>query len=179
MKVEKQQVEKLRVTDIDGLDAIDIYLEKPTETSGKITVSCYGESWSGYWGGVGGTGFESFFKRAPHESIINIFDSKIPFTQPDWDAYKSNLKAALANFDVDDKEDVLEAIEMTGEDELQRAFDEMGYNETFSSYEVLLNEGIEDDVLELIDASTADVPMMPSYRFVYLSKIIDVVKQVI
>lgn len=61
MKVEKLQVEKLRVTDVDGLDPIDIYLEKPTETSGKITVVCYGESWSGYWGGVGEAGFESFF----------------------------------------------------------------------------------------------------------------------
>lgn len=53
MKIEKSQVEKLRLTEIPGLDPVDVLLEDFGEGRGKLTISCFDESWMSSWGSMG------------------------------------------------------------------------------------------------------------------------------
>jgi hypothetical protein len=66
MRVEESTVKKVVISEIVGLDPITVFLEDigarkhkvegaPDHTSrqGKITIECWGESWSAYWGGMG------------------------------------------------------------------------------------------------------------------------------
>jgi hypothetical protein len=52
MKIVKEMVQKLMVSDIKGLDPIAIYLEDQGPGCGKITITCYGQSWTSYWGAI-------------------------------------------------------------------------------------------------------------------------------
>ena len=53
MKIETTQVTKLRLTEIDGLDPVSVFLENVGKEQGKLTVECYGKAWSCYWGAMG------------------------------------------------------------------------------------------------------------------------------
>lgn len=62
MKIERSQVTKLVIKDVPRLDPITLYAEDLGPNHGKMTVECYGRSWSAYWGGMGGT-LDEFLRR--------------------------------------------------------------------------------------------------------------------
>ena len=80
MKIEKSAVTKMLITEVDRLDPITIYAENYVLGKGKITIECYGKSWSSYWGAMGEMGdrtIEKFFSGCdPHYIAGNL--SRIP-----------------------------------------------------------------------------------------------------
>ena len=52
MKIEASKVTKLLISEVQGLDPITVFLEDYEPGKGKITVSCWGKSWTAYWGGM-------------------------------------------------------------------------------------------------------------------------------
>lgn len=83
MKIEASQVTKLTITGSDRLDPITVFIEDlsarnvklPDNPSyitraGKITLECFGESWSAYWGGMGPRTVEQFFTECSVDYLV-------------------------------------------------------------------------------------------------------------
>lgn len=77
MKIEKSSVTKMLITEADRLDPITIYAENYVLGKGKITIECYGKSWSSYWGGMGERTIEQFFSGCDQHYIAGNL-SRIP-----------------------------------------------------------------------------------------------------
>jgi hypothetical protein len=60
MRVETSTVTKLTISEIVGLDPVCVILENFGPSRGQITVSCYGKSWTAFFGGCGDDGIASF-----------------------------------------------------------------------------------------------------------------------
>jgi hypothetical protein len=79
MKIETSAVTKLCITGVEGLDPITVFLEDFGPNRGKITVSCWGKSWTAYWGGMwDGMTVGQFFRELNAQYIIGYFDSHLP-----------------------------------------------------------------------------------------------------
>lgn len=53
MKIITTTITKYELIGIDHLDPITIILEDLGPRTGRLTISCYGEAWTAYWGGMG------------------------------------------------------------------------------------------------------------------------------
>jgi hypothetical protein len=74
MKIERSKVEKLTITGAKALDPITVYAEDIGPHQGKITIECYGKSWSAYWGGCGDKGVAAFFRSCSDDYIANCLE---------------------------------------------------------------------------------------------------------
>ncbi len=72
MRVIQTQVRKIRIEDLQDrrLDPVEVIVENFQEGAGKVIISCWGESWTGYWGSMGGT-LEQFFQRVSNDYLID------------------------------------------------------------------------------------------------------------
>ena len=61
MKIIKTQVTQLKVSEIERLDLINVYLEDMVAGQGRIIIECYGQSWSSFWGAMGDRNISEFF----------------------------------------------------------------------------------------------------------------------
>lgn len=90
MKFEASTVTKLVITEVERLDPVTVFLEdfgrrdSPTEKNpayqtaqGKITISCYGQSWTAYWGGMGPRTVAEFVAQAGWDYVLNCLDRGI------------------------------------------------------------------------------------------------------
>lgn len=95
MQVELSTVQKLNLTDLMGephkLDPISVILEDFEPGKGKIIIECYGQSWSAYWGGMGGKDIASFFCRCDEHYIAGKL-SGISGDIADYDALGSQAR---------------------------------------------------------------------------------------
>ncbi len=53
------------------LDPIQVYWRDLGVGKGYVTIVCYGEAWTGYWGAMGGLTIKEFFLFADVEYIAN------------------------------------------------------------------------------------------------------------
>jgi hypothetical protein len=87
LKVERSTVAKLVITGAPSLDPITVFLEDLAPKRGKITVSCWGKSWTAYWGGMwDGHTIVQFFCELNTSYIIGYFDQTIRARQFSGDA---------------------------------------------------------------------------------------------
>ena len=77
MKVEKTTVSKMLITGAKALDPITVYAEDLALGKGKITIVCYGKSFSSYWGAMGDQTIEQFFSGCDQHYIAENL-SQIP-----------------------------------------------------------------------------------------------------
>lgn len=87
LKVERSTVTKLVITGAKNLDRITVFLEDLAANRGKITVSCWGKSWTAYWGGMwDGLNIGQFFCELSTSYIIGYFDQDLRPRQFSGDA---------------------------------------------------------------------------------------------
>lgn len=85
MKIQVSTNIKLSLTELKYLDSITIYLENFEPGRGKITIECFGKSWSSFWPAMGGRRVEEFYVSCNDEYLAkNLSDcrSHIPVTAP-------------------------------------------------------------------------------------------------
>lgn len=87
MKIEQSTAIKLRITEVESLDPITIFLEDYEIGKGKIVIECYGKSWSSYWGAMSGQTIAQFFCSCNHSYLISNLCGVISSTEPDYDAF--------------------------------------------------------------------------------------------
>lgn len=76
MKVERSgtaKVQKVFVTEIPSLDPVTVYFDDIREHVGQITVICFGEAWTAYFGAMPKEDLtvESFFRTADSHYMTN------------------------------------------------------------------------------------------------------------
>ena len=71
MKITESQVRKLTLTDIDSLDPVSVFLEDFGVGQGRVTIECFGDAWSYYWGAMGDSNLIEFLKDANADYISN------------------------------------------------------------------------------------------------------------
>ena len=119
MNIEQTQVTTLKITDIDKLDPVTVYLEDHGPAEGTITFTCYGQSWSAYWGGMGDQTIAEFFCSCDHHYIASKVSS-LPIAVVDeaalhafaLNAVKQRLDSG--EIDADEAEEIRGRIEFHG-----------------------------------------------------------------
>lgn len=82
LKIEQSTVTKLVITGAPRLDPITVFLEDLAPCKCKITVSCWGKSWTAYWGGMwDGLNIGQFFCELNTSYIIGYFDQAMKSRQ--------------------------------------------------------------------------------------------------
>lgn len=61
VEVATAHVAALRLTGLDNLDPITVYLDNPEPGRGQITIRCWDTSWTAGWRGLSGRSVEEFF----------------------------------------------------------------------------------------------------------------------
>ncbi|EKO3439457.1 hypothetical protein NTE19_003349 [Vibrio fluvialis] len=116
MKVTTSNVVRIQLTELDRLDPITIFLEDFEPRKGKITIECYGQSWSSYWGGMGDRSIAEFFIDCNNSYLAGNL-SRISSDVDDYEGLGKKLKKAIleqhANKQIDDdeKDDLLDELE--------------------------------------------------------------------
>jgi len=84
MEIEATQVKKIMLSKLDRLDPVSIFLEDFSAGIGQITITCYGESWTSYWGSMGKDNTIADFFISCNEDYIAQNLSKISSTVVDY-----------------------------------------------------------------------------------------------
>lgn len=96
MKIITTHALKVRIEDAPNLDPIDVFLEDHSPKHGSVTIKCYGQSWTTYWGGMwDGLTVAQFIQAAPAEYVVDRLWTGADHTEPDWDALEDKLKAEI------------------------------------------------------------------------------------
>ncbi|HAS6054690.1 TPA: hypothetical protein I7122_18325 [Vibrio vulnificus] len=85
MKIEKATVTKLYLSEIPKLDPVGVFLEDYQKGQGKITIECFGESWSHYWPAMGGRSLTEFFVSCN----VDYLARKLSDVKPGIDDYEA------------------------------------------------------------------------------------------
>lgn len=180
MEIEITTIEKVRLTNMEKLDPIDVFWDVTSPTSGKVTINCYGKSWTSFWPAVGEKGIKAFFKRSSNCYIIGYLDNNLESTEPDWDEYKSILAKKARKASIEDRirdtelEDIIYAINDMDEDTLNNLKKSEPYS--FDPSSLLLHEGLDEDVINDFLDLDIDIPTQAHHDYAYLSRIVDAVK---
>lgn len=70
MNVETVQTKTYKLTDLDALDPVTVYVTNVAPGKGKIVIECYGQAWSNYWGAMSDRTIEQFVIDANNEYLI-------------------------------------------------------------------------------------------------------------
>lgn len=78
LKITVTSVTKMLIVGADRLDPITVFLEDITQGNGKITVSCFGKSWTAHWAAMGeNTTVAEFFVNSHPQYIIGYFSPSL------------------------------------------------------------------------------------------------------
>ncbi len=67
----KIEVEAMLITDHQSLDPITVFWQDYGPGSGQVTIYCYGEAWTSYWGGMPELSVKEFFLKADVGYLTN------------------------------------------------------------------------------------------------------------
>lgn len=98
MQLSVTNTTKIVLTQLERLDPVTIYLDNPTPGRGKITIECFGKSWSSFWPAMGGRRVEEFFVSCDDEYLagnLSTCRSHIPVT--DQDEICAAVRQAIIN----------------------------------------------------------------------------------
>lgn len=70
MNITQSTVQRIYIADA-GLDPITVLVEDFAPGKGQITITCFGEAWTAYWGGCGDKGVTAFFCNAYSEYLVD------------------------------------------------------------------------------------------------------------
>lgn len=77
MNIVTSTAKKMVITGAPSLDPITVYAEDVAPRQGKITIECWGKSWSAYWGGMGDCTLAEFFTSVNQDYVAGCLDRGI------------------------------------------------------------------------------------------------------
>lgn len=172
MKILARTVEHLKITEVEGLDPIDVCLEDLGPNQGKIAITCYGKSWTSYWGAMSDRTIAEFFKQAGNDYLVSNLSQGISstMTDPDTSGFIEQTKQKIIQRR---KEYDLESdVAREYYDEAKDDFRGMSYDEIFQEYGELLESVWGDD-------AWINIPQVSNPQYEYLCRIVDAVKEAI
>jgi len=196
MNIERTQVTKLVITGAEALDPITVILEdlgsrthkregEPDHISrqGKVIIECYGESWSGYWGGMGNRTVAQFITDESVEYVVgclargSVIDRQVFCGQTLEDAVRRIIVACRRGREswryecghIDDK------------DEARRLYDEAENLRHFDTAEGLMHSRDASDLLTVLFGdewhyAVSDHAFVTHPKRLYLARIVKAVQ---
>lgn len=102
MKITESTAKKITLTELGNLDLVNVYLEDFGPGQGRITIECFGDAWSYYWGHMGpGHDLSSFFRKAETDYLGSKLHQG-EFREWDMDAIRERVGEALGPDKADD-----------------------------------------------------------------------------
>ena len=105
MNIKTTQVTKHLLTNLDRLDPISVVTENMGEGRGKITIECYGEAWSSYWGAMGDRTIEQFFCSCDEHYIAKNLSPHLDSEIYDGDAMQQLIKDSGLEYAYEQRDD--------------------------------------------------------------------------
>lgn len=97
MKVSTKKIEKITITDVDGLDAIGVYLEDFGEGRGRLVIECFGKAWSNYWPAMWASLVDFIIGASSVDYIANKLKGDVNQREID----ESELPKSMSDEDID------------------------------------------------------------------------------
>lgn len=165
MNVSKSTVTKLLITGMPDLDPVHVFVDDMRASKGRITLTCFDDSWSYFWGSIGNKTITEFFCACDEDYLARKFKTGISSTIVDVDAIEKHAKAEICKRRRERDIEQGEARELF--DEIyQTSFDDP-YGEPGLMYRVYGDEWWHS------------LPHKPNPDYEYLCRIINVAKQVL
>lgn len=162
MKIDESTVKKIRITEIERLDPVNVFIEDFSKGVGKITIECYGKSWVAFWPRMGSRTVSEFFCSCDNCYIIGKLDSSLKAHIRDDDNLSEFLKSKI-------KERRFEGY-LTKE-QARELYERADYG-------IDQVEGNEDLFYAICGEEWLyDLPMTENPGYLYLSRIVDTVKE--
>ncbi len=173
MKVERSQVTKFLITKDSGLDPITVFVEDiPSSTegepgqlgcrtensAGKIIIECYSESWSAYFGSMGGRNLIEFFCSCDDDYLVGKL-KPMASTIPDEDGIEDVLKKEILKQRYEGDLDKCDA----------RALFKASDSVVYGFHESLMDEVFGADW-------RSSMPEVPNPHYTYLCRIVSTVR---
>ncbi len=166
MKISKQLVEKLTISDWGGDENIHVIFEDCGEKRGKVTIEVCGDAWSYFWSNTGCATIKEFFASAGEDYLVGKLSIGICSTVDDESSEALQKKA---------KEYILQ----------ERKSGWLCIANARIKWELAesLSDGIEenrDDLQEIFgDEWYNDLPQRPNVKYTYLLRIVKTIQQAI
>jgi hypothetical protein len=167
MKIEKTLVTKLVIKDLARLDPITVILEDIGPRQGKAIISCYNESWTSYWGGMGERSIAQFICSCDEHYLAKNFAQGISPTVYDLDGLTEHARAHIIK---------LRRSKDIDKEHARRLHDDA---EELSGIEHI--ESLHDRHASLMHDIYGDdwwygLPEAPNHKYEYLCRILNAVK---
>ena len=160
MKIKKSMVTKIKISEVDGLDEISVILEDLGPRQGNIHITCYGEAWTSYWGGMGDRTIAQFFCACDEHYLAGNL-SGVRSTVEDFDALTNIVRRKI----IEDRR----ALDVDA-DKAREQFDEAeSLDPRNIGHQELLQDVLGDDWW-------CSLPSKPNPDYEYLCRIINTVK---
>lgn len=75
--IEKMDVLSFTITGAERLDPVRVMIENYEPGKGRITVTCYGQAWTGAWFAMGGDSVQEFIKRVSNDYLIGCLAPRL------------------------------------------------------------------------------------------------------
>lgn len=95
MKIKTTTVTRLLLTELVNLDPVEVIADNIAEHKGKVTMTCYDQSWTAYWGSTGCDCVEEFFCGAGNDYLIGCFTPMLYPVMPDPDSDGMFIKSKI------------------------------------------------------------------------------------
>lgn len=168
IEVKKNNIISITITGAERLDPIRVMIENYEPGKGRITVTCYGNAWTGAWFAMGGDTVQEFIQRVSNDYLIGYFDRSLESTiEDDNDANINFVQKEIIKLRRSDEINSAEARDMWGES--------IGSEDV---KEKCCNYQLGSCLLSLFgdEPFYAGWPTVPNPKYQYLSRIIDAVR---
>lgn len=154
---------KMVITGASALDPIIVYADDIAPRQGKITIECWGKSWSAYWGGMGARTLAEFFTSVSPDYAAGCLERGMSSSVFDPDGVIAHAKRQIFK---------------------ERRAHDIGADEARELFNEIDSESVDDDpwqsskLMQKIygDEWRCCLPEKPNPDYVYLCRIISAVQ---
>jgi len=94
VRVTESTVSKMTISDVDGLDTINVIFEDFNPEQGRVTIECFGSAWAHYWPAMGDHTIRQFFATSHVDYLIGkLIDGRTH--EPDYDKMSKDTGAPI------------------------------------------------------------------------------------
>ena len=167
MRLEQSNVIKLLISDVEDLDVIAVYIEDLGPCRGKITITCFNDCWSYFWGAMGkGLDISTFFRMASDSYLAGKLQPRLNDTEIDLDQLEHAAKKRII--------EQRRAGDIAGS-EARELYDISGYLSEIVSEDPT---GSSDFMYRIFgDEWWYSAPQKPNHEYVRLCRIIRTIKE--
>ncbi|MCF1458159.1 MAG: hypothetical protein LPH21_11580 [Shewanella sp.] len=165
MRIDKGQIQRLNISEVDELPPLTVITENFAPGKGKIIIQLDGDTWSSYWPAMGGRTVEQFFIDIDNDYAIKNLCWALSDTANDEQASIAMIKRQIIKLRRQQE------ITRAQADEFWQAADSLNFDDEFCWYcehcRILFG-------CELYDM---DWPQRPNPHYQYMEKVCSTVRQ--